>query len=191
LSSPARRSRRTLLECNLRHAFAAGPIPPDLAERAVQPIEAMLLRIPESRKHLVLSRLGAVLYRAGRPADAIRAIEDSIRRRGEEWPEDLLFLSMAHQQLGYSSEARKQLTRFEALSARKSRTWDFWERTSRDDLRREAESRVLLDPLFPASPFADPRPTARGPATGRLPLGSRDVAESRAGGDSGSGPFDR
>jgi WD40 repeat protein len=60
----------------------------------------------------VLNTLGAALYRAGRPADAIKKLEEGIRlTKTEGGTEDWLFLAMSHQRLGHVPEAKKWLTK--------------------------------------------------------------------------------
>jgi WD40 repeat protein/tRNA A-37 threonylcarbamoyl transferase component Bud32 len=58
----------------------------------------------------VLNTLGAALLRAGRPAEAIPRLEESLRKLG---PRDIahneLLLAMAHHQLGHPDEARRWL----------------------------------------------------------------------------------
>jgi eukaryotic-like serine/threonine-protein kinase len=135
-------------------ACAAGPISPELAEEAVSRLEAVFQRAPGSSHEILLSLLGAALFRAGRPAEAIRVLEDRIRLHGEERAEDLAFMAMAHQSLRHDQRARDWLARFEAHCKRHSPVLDLWLWISRDDLLREARAKVFLDPVFPADPFA-------------------------------------
>jgi WD40 repeat protein/tetratricopeptide (TPR) repeat protein len=137
-------------------ACAAGPVSPDVADAAVSRVEAALPRAPDSHKGLLMFRLGALLFRAGRPAEAIRALENGMRLRGDERAEDLAFLAMAHQTLGHDEPARDWLARFEAHCRRSSPVADLWLWISREDLLREARATVFLDPVFPGNPFAGP-----------------------------------
>ena len=69
-----------------------------LAERAVA----------GSRNWYNLNTLGAVLYRAGRHADAINALQEGIKNHGRGGAaHDWLFLAMAHHALGHASEAQQ------------------------------------------------------------------------------------
>ena len=132
------------------------PVPSDIAERAICRLEAVLPQVNESARHYFLDALGCLLYRAGRPAEAIRAFDDAIRRRGKDEPEDLAFLAMAHQPLGHAAEARDWLARFESRLGQATHPTYFWQAIPLDILRREAEARIRFDPAFPADPFAHP-----------------------------------
>jgi serine/threonine protein kinase/WD40 repeat protein/Flp pilus assembly protein TadD len=148
-------NQKMTLNLSAAEACAVGPIPHDLAEVAVLRLETTLNHAPDSLKHLVLGRKGAALYRAGHPAEAIRALEEGIRKRGEEWAEDLAFLAMAHQALGHDAAAHECLGRLEAHCKRSPLSGDFWTRISRDDLLEEARAKMVFDPVFPTKPFAD------------------------------------
>jgi eukaryotic-like serine/threonine-protein kinase len=98
--------------------------------------------------------LGAALYRAGHYAHAVVRLEANCQRGapgGRPW--DWAFLAMAHAYLGHAVEARHWLDRMRAPrpSAGPLRVLDELEAGL---LRREAEAVVLLDPAFPADPFA-------------------------------------
>jgi tetratricopeptide (TPR) repeat protein len=91
--------------------------------------------------------LGAALYRAGRYADAIKNLEDSIQlQKAEESAVDWLFLAMAHQKLNHTEEAKKWLTKAqkwidqskEGNSDGARRSWD--QRLELQLIRGEAEA---------------------------------------------------
>ncbi len=114
-----------------------------LAERALAAF------ISDAGKSVALSTLGGALYRAGRPSEAIARLEEGSRLRGGQAPpQDWTFLAMAHQALGDNPRARTWLARFDASEAT-----PFWETIAIDLLRREAEAKVLYDPIFPADVF--------------------------------------
>jgi hypothetical protein len=135
---------------------AVAPVPPDVAERAVGLQESVCRRVDEQRKSTMLRLLGALLYRAGRPAEALRALDDGIRRPGPESPDDDAYRALIHHDLGHTAEAREWLDRFRARFAAGPPSRDFWEALALESLRTEAEAKVLLDPAFPADVFARP-----------------------------------
>jgi WD40 repeat protein/tetratricopeptide (TPR) repeat protein len=114
-----------------------------LAQRAIAAFHSAL------EKGNALNTLGGALYRAGRPSEAIARLEEGIRMRGgTSAPQDWAFLAMAHQALRDNPKARTWLSRFSAI-----RETPFWEAVEVDLLRREAEAKVLYDPVFPADVF--------------------------------------
>jgi eukaryotic-like serine/threonine-protein kinase len=99
---------------------------------------------------------GAALYRASRYAEAIGQLEADCRRGGPAGrPWDWAFLAMAHARLGHTLDARRWLDRLRAHRPGAAPI-RFLDDLELDLLRREAESVVLLDPAFPADPFARP-----------------------------------
>ncbi len=137
-------------------ACVAGPIPTDVADQALAQVEAIVQRVREPHKRFVVSLQGALLYRAGRPADAIHVLERAIQRGGQGSAEYLAFLAMAEQTLGRTAAARTSLERYDGYCKRSSLFWDFWTRISHDDLLGEARAKILLDFVFPDNPFAAP-----------------------------------
>jgi eukaryotic-like serine/threonine-protein kinase len=133
-------------------ALSPGPLVD--REEAVRLAEIALNGMPPAQKHLVLNTLGAALYRASRFEEAIRRLEEAIRKRnGAEEPLDWPFLAMAHQRLGHHHEARRWLNRI--LDRQPIADPNvFWEELAIRRLRREAEAVVLWDPGFPSNPFA-------------------------------------
>jgi Tetratricopeptide repeat len=102
-----------------------------------------------------LNTLGATLYRAGRFEYGIRKLEEGIQLRGgASFPQDCVFLAMAHHCLGHHDEARRWLDR---LREHKSSTdlAQSWLELEIRLLRSEAEAVILYDPIFPADPFAN------------------------------------
>jgi WD40 repeat protein/tetratricopeptide (TPR) repeat protein len=70
-----------------------------------------------------LNTLGAVLYRAGRHAEAIRCLKDSVGlHKGEGDLSDWVFLAMAHARLGKHDEARRWLAKVRGHRS-KARGW--------------------------------------------------------------------
>jgi hypothetical protein len=113
-----------------------------------------LARLSEEEAPLAQRYLGAALYRAGQYARAVVQLEANCQRGGPGGrPWDWAFLAMAHSQLGHAVEARHWLDRLRAprLSAGPLR---FLDELETGLLRREAEAVLLLDPVFPADPFA-------------------------------------
>ncbi len=116
-----------------------------LAERA-------LAGSPEQAKPLVLNTLGAALYRADRFEEAIRRLDEGIRKRsGQSLPEDWAFLAMAHHRLGHRDQARSWINRFRNYQPPENES--YWHDFEVRLLRREAEA-LILDPAFPVDPFA-------------------------------------
>jgi WD40 repeat protein len=103
-----------------------------LAERAVA---------SKLKPHTYLNTLGAALYRAGRFAEAVRRLEEAIQAQGKGgMVEDWLFLALAHQRLGHTSDARQWLDK--AIRARGDAAGPVaWAvRLERQFLRAEAEA---------------------------------------------------
>ncbi len=109
---------------------------------------------PDAEKHMFLNTLGAALYRAGRFDEAIHRLEEGIRkRRNTSLPQDWAFLALAHHRLGHGAEARRWLDRFRTYRANENPN-AFWAELEIHLVRREAETLILDDPIFPADPFA-------------------------------------
>jgi tetratricopeptide (TPR) repeat protein len=108
--------------------------------------------------------VGAALYRAGRPEEALQRFEQAhkvFQPRAWDW----LFLAMIHSGLGHTSEARQLLQQAEQwiVEADKAplgteKEGPRWsnptERPTIQLLRREAEALLSADANFPADPFA-------------------------------------
>jgi hypothetical protein len=102
-----------------------------------------------------LRTLGATLYRSGRFAEAIRALEESHQERGDDGdPRGFAFLAIAHHRMGHRAEAKRWLDRLAASRPRKESDFS-WDDVEIDILRREAES-LLFDAGSSADPFPDP-----------------------------------
>jgi tetratricopeptide (TPR) repeat protein len=128
-------------------AVADSEAPVRLAELAVNGAQA-------DEKPLYLSTLGAALLRAGRIQEAISRLEEGIRlRAGKSLPADRIFLALAHQRLGHHAEALGWFDRLETYRPNASPE-HYWDELEIRLLRREAEAAVVLDPIFPADPFA-------------------------------------
>jgi serine/threonine protein kinase/Flp pilus assembly protein TadD len=95
--------------------------------------------------------VGAALYRAGHHAEAVRELEESVLVSHRAW--DWLFLSMAHQRLGHSRQARAYLDRArrwvreaEGRPLGWGVAWAWWgERIEVETLMREAENLLRPD----------------------------------------------
>ncbi len=72
-----------------------------------------LHRARDAQEHRAfVNTLGAVLYRAGRHADAVRCLMESVAlTRGEGDVSDWVFLAMAHARLGQHDQARRWLAK--------------------------------------------------------------------------------
>jgi hypothetical protein len=105
--------------------------------------------------------LGEALFRAGRNGEAIRVLEQVASSNFDDRVEWMLALALAYLSEGEAAKARAWLD--------KGRAWIVaYQKVRRDDLDavlptdwgpahvylREAEARILYDPLFPADPFA-------------------------------------
>ncbi len=114
--------------------------------------------------------LAVEAYRNGQYAAAVRYCKESIRTTGHSYFLTLthLLLAMAHQQLGQSSEARKELEVGRGLVNRLGRGTGYHFASGAGELLDygwtewlhagivldEAEALILYDPAFPAAPFA-------------------------------------
>jgi tetratricopeptide (TPR) repeat protein len=123
----------------------AGPV--RLAEIAVKGFAA-------EQKSQGLNTLGAALYRASRFEEAIRRLEEGIRlQNGTSLPQDWTFLAMAHHRLGHRDESRRWLDQLRGYQP-SADPGQFWNELEIRLLRSEAEAAILIDPIFPADPFA-------------------------------------
>ena len=121
-------------------------------DAAISLAEEALAGIPEQGRADALGTLGAALYRAGRFEEAIRRLDEGIGGQdGQGLPQNWAFLAMAHHRLGHQAEARRWLDRFRNDQAPEGGS--YWNDLEIRLLRREAES-LILDPAFPADPFA-------------------------------------
>jgi hypothetical protein len=116
--------------------------------------EKALAGLSEEEASLAQRYFGAALYRAGEYAQAVVRLEANCRSGGPGGrPWDWAFLAMAHAHLGHAVEARQWLHRLHAPLA-SAGPLRFLDELEAGLLRREAEAVVLLDPSFPADPFA-------------------------------------
>jgi tetratricopeptide (TPR) repeat protein len=95
--------------------------------------------------------LGRILYRSGRPAEAVRELHEAIRRHpGQELAQDRLFLAMARLRQEKYAEARQDLEKAaelakKALPAAGQPALSLEQRVEVELLQREA--RALLETL--------------------------------------------
>jgi WD40 repeat protein/tetratricopeptide (TPR) repeat protein len=146
--------------CNNRvQELAAGPDSARNQERVLFLARRAIELSPEGS--LSLNALGVAQYRAGRYAEAVTTLEQSLAAgAGQSDAFDLFFLAMAHHQLGHREEARgcyeravRWLDRFQTHRANEKPS-TFWNELEIRYLRSEAEALILYDPIFPADPFA-------------------------------------
>jgi tetratricopeptide (TPR) repeat protein len=95
-------------------------------------------------RHAWLNTQGALFFRAGRYALAVRRLDKAIAAHGGGVPEDWLFLALAHHRLGHAAEAKKYLDRARAVNP-STEARHFWQNLEQDLLRREAEQ-ILEEP---------------------------------------------
>jgi tetratricopeptide (TPR) repeat protein len=121
---------------------------------AVRLAELAVNTAPDFERASYLNTLGAALYRAGRFEEAIRRLDEGIRKRdGVSVGQDWVFLALAHHRLGHHEEARRWLGRFRDYRPDPTPK-AFWDELEIRLLRNEAEAVILWDPIFPADPFA-------------------------------------
>jgi hypothetical protein len=84
--------------------------------------------------------LGAVLYRAGRPAEAVPRLNAAAKQQGEGAAEVWLFLALAHSTLAQRDEARKWLERAKVWFKQNETAGTWTERLERRLLLGEAEA---------------------------------------------------
>jgi WD40 repeat protein/serine/threonine protein kinase/tetratricopeptide (TPR) repeat protein len=134
---------------------AIGPDGLDDPFAPVRLAEAALGSATAGSRPTILAALGAALYRAGQFDDAIVRLEEAEGEPRDKHPQILALLAMANQAQGRTALARRWLDRLRSRTPSPST-----ERDSLSDhlevevLQHEAEAVVLLDPVFPANPFA-------------------------------------
>ncbi len=117
-----------------------GSVAPDSPDRQASEREFLLV-------------LGEVLFRSGRYREAIDRIEQGIAIGGGAFPEEAVFLAMAHFRLGDRMKARALLTVPWRDEPDTVTSEDWWAARARRLLRREA-ARMILDRDMPADAFA-------------------------------------
>ena len=134
-------------------AWSCALAPGSEAERAaaVRRAEAAYRGVPPGQRRAIANTLGAALVRAGRDAEAIDRLGESVGG-GEGLPQDWAFLAMAHRRLGHRAEAGRWLDKLRARAPSPD-AGRFWEEAEIRLLSREAEAQAL-DGAFPADPFA-------------------------------------
>ncbi len=112
---------------------------------------------PSNLRHVVLNTMGALLYRSGDAAGAIRALMDGVdgEIEGKFVPQDWAFMALARHALGDLEGARLALRRLEASPVPQKRLWEQAEILL---LRREASTVIEAIPeTLPDDVFAPPR----------------------------------
>jgi tetratricopeptide (TPR) repeat protein/sugar lactone lactonase YvrE len=105
-----------------------------LAERAAE-------KAPAQVRAEILNTLGALLYRAGRFQEAVSRLRESIQvRDGVGVVQDWIFLAMAQQRLGDTSEAQKFLAKVQ--QAREANPGALWNNVEVELLRQEVQALV-------------------------------------------------
>ncbi len=130
---------------------------PDALDDPMVPVriaEKALARARGTGRRLILAALGMALHRAGRGDEAVTRLEEAERDWGGDRSPLMAFLAMANQARGRPSEARRWLDRLRARTPIPPTNWNApWDELEVDNLRREAEAVVVLDPAFPRDPF--------------------------------------
>jgi lipopolysaccharide biosynthesis regulator YciM len=130
-----------------------GPDAVDDPMALVQLADAALGEATDALKPTLLAGLGAALYRAGRYHEAVAQLEQAERQRSGYRPQIQAFLALANHASGRPAEARRWLDQLRRHTP--STDGDaLWDELEIGVLQREAEAVVLLDPAFPADPFA-------------------------------------
>jgi tetratricopeptide (TPR) repeat protein len=93
--------------------------------------------------HQVLNTLGAVYYRSGRYQDAINRLSEG--QGDKPYVHDLVFLAMAHHQLGQAREAKLCLTKARAQK-QAADARQFWQNLEIGLLLEEAEALLATPP---------------------------------------------
>jgi hypothetical protein len=112
---------------------------------------------PGDQRHVVHGTMGALLYRSGDPAGAIRTLRNGVDGdiEGKFVAQDWAFMALASHALGDFETAHLALRRLEASPMRTPR---FWARARSLLLRREANALVNEVPHgLPDDVFASPR----------------------------------
>jgi tetratricopeptide (TPR) repeat protein len=109
---------------------------------------------PDDEQPMYLNTLGAALYRAGRFEDAIRQLVEGMQRRnGVSYPQDWVFLALAHHRLGHREQALHWLQKLPRHHPTQEPN-SFWSELEIRLFTNEAEAVILYDPIFPTDPFA-------------------------------------
>ncbi len=120
----------------------------------IAPLPAGVSPAQKQWKRAILQTLGAVHYRAGRYGEAIARLDEaSVTGDGLVAPVEAIFLAMTHFRLGHHAKARALLSGPWRDEPDGPSAEDWWAWRGRRLLLRESE-RLILDPGFPASPFA-------------------------------------
>ena len=146
------RRARFLLNTGSGPGLGSTDEPVDLARKAVE-----LSR--QARDYV--NTLGIALCRAGRDADALPYLKDSLKRGfGQTDAQDLYFLAIAHHHLGHTEEAQSLLSRAVAWHSRRG----FARNGQADELdrfRSEAQAILALPPSQPIPQDSAPRSSIR------------------------------
>ena len=121
-------------------AWACSLIPGAIQDREapVRLATLALRRFPADQRHLVLNTLGAALYRAGRPGEAIQRLNEGIQARGgHEVPQDLIFLAMAEKLKGDPGQAARWAKKLPGRNPEQTSA-SFWDEQELRLLTREA-----------------------------------------------------
>jgi tetratricopeptide (TPR) repeat protein len=120
----------------------------------IEPLPAAVGPAHKEIRRSFLQVLGAVLLRAGRPAEAIERTREAIAI-GDGRPsfDETVFLAMATSRAGDRVQARALLSRLGDVGPDGPSSEDWWNARARRLLRREAE-RLILDGDFSDDPFA-------------------------------------
>ena len=146
------RRARFLLSAGPGSSSGSTEEPVDLARKAVE-------LSPQARDYV--NTLGIALCRAGRDAEALLYLEDSLARGLEQTDaQDLYFLAIAHHRLGHAEKARIFLSRAMTWHSRRAFVRTF-QAEELDRFRTEARERSSLLP--PSQPIEQERATHHPP----------------------------
>src|SRR5262249_21307747 len=101
LREVSRPTLRTLEAANeIAWISALGPGEPPDAVALIERLREEVAKLPADQgdlRHIVLNTLGALLYRSGKPEEAIACLKQGIEQvRGRSQPQDWIFLALAH-----------------------------------------------------------------------------------------------
>jgi serine/threonine protein kinase/WD40 repeat protein len=145
---------------NTLYVLTCGPRAVDDYRGPIALLQTVVDRLPPGpsmQRHFVLNTMGALLYRAGDPAGAIRALRDGVGGDIEAKfvAQDWAFMALASHALGDFETARLALRRLEASPIQ---TLHVWQRAEILMLQREANALVNEVPdSLPQDVFASPR----------------------------------
>ena len=159
---------------NRRARFLLGASPDPVSTRdAVDLGRKAVSLAPQARDYM--NTLGIALCRAGRDAEALPYLEESLARGLEQTDgQDLYFLAIVHHRLGHEEEARADLARAMSWHSRRR----FARPAQADELDRfRTEAQAILS-LPPAKPIGNDWPSKNKAKISGTPVSNRRSEES-------------